>query len=55
MSCILLGMVGFGLLMIALRPLGPIASRVTGLIASRFDATPERELVPIRVDRRAHR
>ncbi len=38
MSCILIGIVGFALVLAALRPA----------------ATPERELVPIRVDRRIH-
>ena len=55
MSCILLGMVGFGLLAVALRPLAPGALRVMDLIASQFGETPERELVPIRVDRQQRR
>ena len=52
MSCILIGMVGFGLLAVALRPLAPAAVRVVDQIASQFGELPERELVPIRVDRR---
>ena len=55
MSCILSGMVEFGLLMVALRPLAPAALRAMDRIASRFGETPERELVPIRVDRQQRR
>ena len=63
MSCILLGMFGFSLLVVALRPLAPVALRplasgalrVMDLIASQFGETPERELVPIRVDRQQRR
>ena len=55
MSCILSGIVEFGLLMIALRPLAPAALRAVDQIASRFGGTSERELVPIRVDRQQRR
>lgn len=55
MGCILFGMVGFGLLVVALRPLAPLAARVMDLICSQFDQASERELVPIRVDRQQHR
>jgi len=54
MGCILFGMVGFGLLVVALRPLAPVAMRLMDLIASQLDEAPERALVPIRVDRRPH-
>jgi hypothetical protein len=55
MSCFLIGMFGFGLLLVTLRPLAPIAMRLADLTASWFGATPEPELVPIRVDRRQRR
>jgi hypothetical protein len=55
MSCILIGMVGFGLLLVTLRPLFPAAMGLFDLAASRLGETPEPELVPIRVDRRPHR
>jgi hypothetical protein len=55
MSCILIGMVGFGLLLVTLRPLAPIATRLADMAASRLGATPAPELVPIRVDRRPRR
>ena len=55
MGCILFGMVGFGLLVLALRPLAPVTLRVTDQFATRFGEMPERELVPIRVDRQQHR
>jgi len=54
MSCILLGIVGFALLLVALRPLAPVAMRLVDLAALRFGETPEYELVPIRVDHRPH-
>lgn len=55
MSCILYGMIEFGLLAVALRPLAPAALRVLDQISSRITWTPEPELVPIRVNRRANR
>jgi hypothetical protein len=55
MGCILFGIVGFGLIVVALRPLAPVALRVMDLIASQFDEMPERELMPIRVDRQQRR
>jgi hypothetical protein len=55
MICILLGMVGFGLIAFALRPLAPVVLRVMDLIAWPFGETPERDLVPIRVDRQQRR
>ena len=55
MSCILIGMVGFGLLLVTLRPLAPAAMRLVELVALRFGETLEPELVPIRVDHRSRR
>ena len=52
MSCILIGIVGFVLLLVTLRPLAPVAMRLVDMAAQRFGGMPERELVPIRVDRR---
>ena len=52
MSCILIGIVGFALLLVALRPLAPVAMRLVDMVALRHGETPEHALVPIRVDRR---
>ena len=52
MSCILIGIVGFALLLVALRPLAPVAMRLVEMADLRLGEMPERELVPIRVDRR---
>ena len=55
MSCILIGRVGFALLLVALRPLAPAAPQLADLAAWWLGETPERELVPIRVDSQPRR
>jgi hypothetical protein len=55
MSCILIGIVGFALLLVALRPLAPAALRLVDLAAPWLGGMPERELVPIRVDSQPRR
>ncbi len=52
MSCILIGIVGFALLLVALRPLAPVVMQLVDMAALRLGEAPEHELVPIRVDRR---
>ncbi len=55
MTCALSGIIEFALLLVALRPLAPAAMRLVDRAALRFGATPEYELVPIRVDRQPRR